>query len=57
MKTSFYDKKELIDALVSSSDTVLDVGFWGQGVSVNSPHWVHNMLRARAAKVWGIYIQ
>ena len=57
MKTSFYDKKELIDALVSSSDIVLDVGFWGQGVSVSSPHWVHNMSPAQAAEVWCIDIE
>ena len=57
MKTSFYDKKELISGLISSSDVVLDVGFWGQGVSPESPHWVHNMLRTQAGEVWGIDIE
>ncbi|MBI5405870.1 class I SAM-dependent methyltransferase [Candidatus Kaiserbacteria bacterium] len=50
----FTNKKELITALVLPGDTVLDIGFWGQGVGVDSPEWVHALLRARAREVWGI---
>ncbi|MBU6214869.1 methyltransferase domain-containing protein [Patescibacteria group bacterium] len=52
--TVFKNKKELIAALVSEKDTVLDVGFWGQGTGADSPDWVHALLRARAKETWGI---
>lgn len=55
--TLFRTKRDLIEALIAPSDTVLDIGFWGQGTSVDSPEWVHTLLRARAKEVWGIDIE
>lgn len=52
--TIFKNKKELIASLISAEDVVLDVGFWGQGTTRQSPDWVHALLRKQAKDVWGI---
>jgi 2-polyprenyl-3-methyl-5-hydroxy-6-metoxy-1,4-benzoquinol methylase len=36
--------------------SVLDVGFWGQGVNIDNPSWVHNLLKKQGAKVFGLDI-
>jgi len=48
------NKKSLIESLITREDDVLDVGFWGQGVTINDPNWVHSLLKARAHDVYGI---
>lgn len=53
----FRDKEELIRELIGPKNIVLDVGFWGQGVNLDNPHWVHNLLRGRAHEVWGIDLE
>jgi len=50
----YKSKKELIEDLISEGDLVLDVGFWGQAISVDNPNWVHNILKFNAKKVWGV---
>ena len=50
----FPDKGALVSALVSQNDDVLDVGFWGQGVTVDDPNWTHALIRARAKSVYGV---
>lgn len=50
----FNNKKELIEALVSPEDVVLDVGFSGQGVTVGDEKWPHGILKSRAKEVYGI---
>ena len=50
----FADKKELIESLVNADDVVLDVGFWGQGVTVDDPNWTHAILLRRARELHGI---
>lgn len=53
----YHNKKELIEKTISPGTSVLDVGFWGQGTSVDSPNWVHRLLKERKADVWGIDIE
>jgi len=44
----------MIKCLIKREDTVLDVGFWGQGVSVNNKNWVHKILKNQAKEVYGL---
>ena len=50
----FADKNELIESLVNAHDVVLDIGFWGQGVTVDDPNWAHAILLRRARELHGI---
>lgn len=43
--------------LIRSSDTVLDVGFWGQGVDPNNSKWLHNIIKSRAKEVYGLDLE
>ncbi len=52
----YQNKAELISKLVRSSDVVLDVGFWGQGVQEGNPQWPHTLLRRAAKEVYGVDI-
>ncbi len=49
-------KEDLIRAHVSVTDTVLDVGFWGQGTKATHPKWIHKLLKEQAnkGKVYGL---
>lgn len=49
-----HNKVELLDTLIKKSDTVLDVGFWGQGKTYESPTWPHKLLKDRAGDVYGL---
>lgn len=51
-----FDKTDLIKTLIKPTDTVLDVGFWGQGITWEDPKWPHKLLRTQANEVWGIDI-
>lgn len=51
---TYKNKEALLDAVIAKDDTVLDVGFWGQGTSVDDPNWPHRFLLARADEVYGI---
>lgn len=58
MKTTIFpNKAALIETLVRPEDRVLDVGFWGQGVSATDPNWPHRLLLDRAREVWGIDLE
>lgn len=50
----FKNKVELIKTLISETDTVLDVGFWGQGKTFEDPTWPHKLIKDRASNVYGI---
>lgn len=50
----FKNKKDLIEESVQASDTVLDVGFWGQGVTHTDPQWPHKLLKNTGASVYGL---
>jgi 2-polyprenyl-3-methyl-5-hydroxy-6-metoxy-1,4-benzoquinol methylase len=58
MKTKqLKDKKGLIEELINNNDIVLDVGFWGQGVSVESKNWVHRLIKNTKASVYGVDLE
>jgi 2-polyprenyl-3-methyl-5-hydroxy-6-metoxy-1,4-benzoquinol methylase len=50
----YRNKKELIEAHVAPGMKVLDVGFWGQGVSAENPNWPHRLLYERARDLYGL---
>ena len=50
----YKNKKELIEELINPDDVVLDVGFWGQGVTINDKNWVHNLLMNLSKNVYGL---
>lgn len=50
----YKNKTDLIAKTVRGSDVVLDVGFLGQGIREDDPHWPHAMLRKTAGKVYGV---
>lgn len=54
MHKIFKNKRELIETLINREDVVLDIGFWGQGVYINSENWVHKIIIKKANKVYGI---
>ena len=51
-----HNKIALLDKVIKKSDVVLDIGFWGQGITYTSPAWPHKQLKDRAADVYGIDI-
>ncbi len=57
MNLIFKNKRELIAACIDRDDVVLDVGFWGQGVSAKDDNWVHKILRERAKDVWAFDLE
>jgi len=52
----YKDKKELIKSFIKKTDMVLDVGFWGQGVTILDENWVHNLLKKNSQEVYGLDI-
>lgn len=50
----YKNKKELISSVISPEDTVLDVGFLGQGINPTKPNWVHHLLQEQAKDVYGL---
>lgn len=51
------NKIDLLDTLIKKTDSVLDVGFWGQGVTFTSEMWPHKLLKERAGEVYGLDIE
>jgi len=56
MKKIFKNKAELIDDLIKKDETVLDIGFWGQGITINDSNWVHKLICAKSGDVFGLDI-
>lgn len=51
----YLNKEQLIKAVVKkNTDVVLDVGFWGQGVSIKDKNWPHRLLLNKAQAVYGL---
>lgn len=50
----FKSKAELISYTVAAGDTVLDVGFCGQGITHGDPSWPHTLLKQAGADVYGL---
>lgn len=53
----YYNKKDLIDTRVNRQDTVLGVGFLGQGIKKGSLHWPHILLQQNAKEVYGLDVE
>lgn len=53
----FKNKQELLRAFVHPTDTVLDVGFLGQGIKENSPKWPHAIIKSITNDVYGIDLE
>jgi SAM-dependent methyltransferase len=54
MRESYKNKRELIAHVIGPDDTVLDIGFWGQGKSYGNKDWPHALIQERAKETWGI---
>jgi len=50
----FKNKDALLRYLIAPEDTVLDIGFWGQGVTAVDAHWPHRILKTVAREVYGL---
>ena len=50
----YRDKRALIAALIKKDSSVLDVGFWGQGLGLEDPEWPHAWLMTATEKVYGV---
>ncbi len=50
----YYDKQQLIERKIKPTDSVLDVGFWGQGVEISSRYWPHRFILAVSKNVYGV---
>ncbi len=54
MTVVYKNKKALIEAKIGAQDVVLDVGFWGQGVTARDENWPHRLIKERAQDVYGL---
>ncbi|MBP6868939.1 MAG: methyltransferase domain-containing protein [Candidatus Pacebacteria bacterium] len=50
----YKNKQELIRSLIRNTDTVLDVGFLGQGIQADDVRWPHALLIKTAKDVYGV---
>jgi len=48
-----YNKHTLISQYIARDSVVLDVGFWGQGIKVGDPNWIHEILCTQVDAVYG----
>ena len=53
----FHTKRDLITSLIDSTESVLDVGFWGQAVKKDSRNWPHKILLKHAREVYGVDLE
>lgn len=51
---TFKNRKELVEKYITKEDEVLDVGFWGQAVKVDSKDWLHEVLIQNGKEVHGV---
>lgn len=51
-----YNKVALLEKVIKKTDVVLDIGFWGQGITNSSSAWPHKLLKDRALDTYGIDI-
>jgi SAM-dependent methyltransferase len=49
-------KEEMIRAQIQPSDTVLDVGFWGQANLPDRSDWPHRIIESITKELWGVDI-
>ncbi len=48
MIKKYQNKEDLFNNLITKENTLLDVGFWGQGVSLADANWPHSLIKERA---------
>ncbi|USN52697.1 MAG: methyltransferase domain-containing protein [Candidatus Nomurabacteria bacterium] len=51
------NKQALIAATITPSDTVLDIGFLGQGKTPADSHWLHRTIKKIAKETYGLDLQ
>lgn len=54
MNIVYRNKGSLIESMVKAQDVVLDVGFWGQGVTAKDENWPHRLIKQKAKDVYGL---
>lgn len=54
---TYKNKTELIKNLINSSDSVLDIGFLGQGIRDGESRWPHAILLSTAKEVYGVDLE
>lgn len=57
MAKIFQNKTDLISNIIRDNESVLDVGFWGQGVSHNDQNWVHKLIKNKTKNLYGIDLE
>lgn len=57
MTQIYQNKRALINAVIQTEDTVLDIGFYGQGITAHSTDSAHYLLKKRAKEVWGVDLE
>lgn len=55
--TRYSNKEDLIRRCVKPTDTVLDVGFWGQAHVHDRATWPHKRMREITPEVWGVDLE
>lgn len=50
----YRNKTQLLEKNVRKTDTVLDIGFWGQGIKEDDPKWPHAIIKRCAKDVYGL---
>lgn len=53
----YHNKAELIRSSVTAEDTVLDVGFLGQGIRLGEENWPHGLMQKQAKEVFGLDLE
>lgn len=53
----YLNKQALIAATITPSDTVLDIGFLGQGKTPTDPNWLHRTIKSIAKETYGLDLQ
>lgn len=53
----YKNKKELLERLIRNTDTVLDIGFLGQGIQEDNPHWPHRIITGISKEVYGVDLE
>ncbi len=53
----YRNKAELIRSSAGPEDTVLDVGFLGQGIRLGEENWPHGLMQKQAKEVFGLDLE
>lgn len=56
-KKFYKNKVDYIKDVIHIKDTVLDIGFWGQGVKMDDENWPHGVIKKITSKVYGLDLE